>query len=87
MMHPSEKQKLLSSIYQYGFAMDDTRLYLDTHPEDCEALAYFREMAERYHDAVRTWEENVGPLNQDWADVSDGWAWICDPWPWEGGMC
>ena len=37
---PSRKE-LLNHINTVSFAVDDIQLYLDTHPDDEEALAYF----------------------------------------------
>ena len=37
------RRDLLNKIYEVSFAVDDVKLYLDTHPWDEEALSYFRE--------------------------------------------
>ena len=38
---PSRKE-LMDKINQYSFAMNEANLFLDTHPFDAEALAYFQ---------------------------------------------
>lgn len=75
------------AVYETGFAMDDILLYLDTHPEDQRALAYYEETREAWKQARCAYIANVGPLA--YADVTDTnkWTWIERPWPWEGGMC
>lgn len=35
------QKSLLKYIYEVSFAVNDITLYLDTHPEDEEALQYF----------------------------------------------
>ena len=35
------KNKGLMSIYELGFAMTEALLYLDTHPDDAEAIEYY----------------------------------------------
>ena len=51
-----EKHNLLAYITQVSFAMDDTVLFLDTHPCDKDALCYYnklkkeREEAEEFED-------------------------------------
>ena len=37
------RKDLLERINAVSFAVDDVKLYLDTHPEDMEALVYFQE--------------------------------------------
>ena len=37
------RRELLSHINQVSFAVDEVKLYLDTHPCDTEALAYFKD--------------------------------------------
>ena len=46
------KDQLLRLIATTGFACVDACLYLDTHPEDSEAIAYFREMNLKYQEAL-----------------------------------
>ena len=42
----NEQHQLLMYIDQISFASDDTVLFLDTHPCDTEALAYYQELKE-----------------------------------------
>ena len=39
------RRQLLNHINEVSFAVDEVKLYLDTHPCDTEALEYFREMS------------------------------------------
>ena len=41
----NKKQVLLKQINESSFAIDDILLFLDTHPNDCNAMQYYREMA------------------------------------------
>ena len=43
---------VMTQVYQYGFAVSDILLYLDTHPEDQEALTYYKNMREARDAAV-----------------------------------
>ena len=59
-----------------AFMLWELRLYLNTHPDDQDALALFRCLCKEacdpnYATAFLT-EENCA-----------GWAWAKDPWPWE----
>lgn len=76
---------LMRNVYETGFALDDILLYLDTHPTDQEAMAYYRYAQQANREAVRAYEQVYGPLMITRV-TSDDWSWISNPWPWEGGM-
>lgn len=57
-----------------AFMLWELRLYLDTHPNDREALALFRQMSEKAGD---TYANSFLPRE------CGRWAWVDDPWPWE----
>ncbi len=83
------RRELLSHINQVSFAVDEVKLYLDTHPCDTEALAYFKDYSRQRNRALKEYSENYGPLTVDTADVSceDRWNWVNEPWPWQEGGC
>ena len=83
------RNDLLNHINQVSFAVDDVKLYLDTHPCDGEALAYFLEYSRERNQALREYARTYGPLTIDTADDSctDRWNWINEPWPWQEGGC
>ena len=65
---------------QAAFAAWDLRLYLNTHPNDREALALFRRLrAEADEPSYAT------TFLEDGCDA--GWTWTEGPWPWECRPC
>lgn len=76
---------LMKQVYQTGFAVDDILLYLDTHPCDSAALAYYQQVQALYQNAVQAYESQYGPLFMTDVDDRNYWTWINEPWPWEGG--
>lgn len=78
-------RRLLDQVYQTGFAVDDAILYLDTHPRDAAALAYYQQAVSLYSGAVQAYESQCGPLFMTSVREQDHWSWNSDPWPWEGG--
>lgn len=80
------RQALLARVNETGFAVDDANLYLDTHPCDQAALAYFQQASAMYHDAVNAYSAQFGPLMAVDSNDVNYWSWISDPWPWEGGF-
>lgn len=80
----NEKQKMFQTLNELSFVMDDLRLYLDTHPCDAEALAYYAKVQEARSEVLAAYTANFGPIYQYMVDVDNGWSWGNDPWPWEG---
>ena len=83
----TNRHMLMNRINQASFAVDEVRLYLDTHPCDSEALAYFHEMIRKRTQAMKEYAAAYGPLTVDTAASScaDRWNWVNEPWPCTGG--
>lgn len=78
-----DKNTIIKNVYEIGFVLTEVMMYLDTHPTDSEALAYYAEMKEQYKMCTRRYNELCGPLTM--LDVKDDnyWTWIAKPMPWE----
>ena len=78
---------LLHRLQVCDFVLVELNEYLDTHPDDKEALelmyAYRRKRAE----LVEVYEHQFGAYENVAAQVKnpDRWSWVDDPWPWELG--
>ena len=70
-------------LAQVSFAMDELRLFLDTHPCDAAALAAYEELRARRNVIVKQYERTIGPVNFYDAGGARTWNWLCAPWPWE----
>lgn len=70
-------------LAQLSFAMDELRLFLDTHPQDAAALAASNEVRAKRDAVARQYERLVGPVNFYEAGGTCGWDWLRAPWPWE----
>lgn len=79
------KSQLLEYINALSLAVVDTTEFLDTHPEDKEALAYFDRMRMLLYQAKKEYTARFGPLTISDVNVKNGWSWGEDPWPWERG--
>ncbi len=60
-----------------AFAAWEMRLYLNTHPNDQEALALFRKLCKEAED------ENYATTFLTDDCCTNGWNWVKNPWPWE----
>lgn len=78
------RNKALNLIRMYKFALTEANLFLDTHPNDKEALEYLKKTADTYEKAVIAYTESYGPLRVSEAGERDGmFDWVKGPWPWE----
>ena len=60
-----EKHNLLAYITQVSFAMDDTVLFLDTHPCDKDALCYYNKLKKERKEAVLKSIDEQGKLTEE----------------------
>lgn len=83
------RQELLHTINVASFAVDDVKLFLDTHPDNQDALAYFREYITLRNRSLEEYSHFFGPLTIGTATASCGdyWKWVNEPWPWQEGGC
>ena len=73
----------LSEVQVLAFAVQELALYLDTHPEDTEALELYRQYQQLYQKVSQAYEREKRPLNHAAPGQRDTYAWLDDPWPWE----
>ena len=83
----NEQRRLMQQIYETGFAIDEAVLYLDTHPCDEQALAYYENYRKIYAKLVKEYTVSFGPLKAEQVAVSNQWTWAKTPWPWEMEGC
>ena len=86
------REQLLKFLDEESFAVYEALLFLDTHPDDADAHAFFREHHSRRIAALDAYARLYGPLTIDAMDdsASCSWEWMQQPWPWEGmegGAC
>ena len=79
----TEKEKMLKTLNAYAFAAYDWNLYLDTHPDEKEAIAMFQKMVKRARELSAEYEMKYGPLIADNSENTEFWQWIKNPWPWD----
>ena len=81
---PDDFYKLMEDLQAIDFVIVELNLYLDTHPDDLEALKQFNTFAQQSQNLRRTIEERYGPLLGAGKSYSTyPWAWIDPPWPWQ----
>lgn len=66
---------LLLEIQKISFAMDELRLYIDTHPSNDEAIALFNEYAIKRKELVEKYNTEIAPLGGYDAECGNEWRW------------
>ncbi len=75
---------MLKALTILDFMAVDLQLYLDTHPDDKEAVGKYNSVIKEA-DALRCqYEKNYGPLFSFRSyNHGEDFKWVKDPWPWE----
>lgn len=81
-MNDNQREAMKRRLSAMRFACWELHLFLDTHPNNCEAARRLEEYRQRLDRMVKEFEEKFGPLGETSQDTSR-WAWISGPWPWE----
>lgn len=80
----NNRLSLLRQIMELEFTAIELNLFLDTHPENKEALRDIKVVNERLRKLMDDYEKLYGPLLPFSANVGDDhWRWVDEPWPWE----
>lgn len=84
-MPNSEQVRMLHKIDVISFICIEMQLYLDTHPYEEDAIAYFNRNMQMLNQLKREYSRMYTPLTLSYADTdSQKWKWVLDPMPWEG---
>ena len=78
----SDEQALRRRIGAIKFASWELHLFLDTHPNNCDAARKLEEYRRQLAQLTKEFEVKNGPIGETPRNTSR-WAWISDPWPWE----
>ncbi len=77
-----EQKILLKEIMEISFALIETSLYLDTHPNDQRAINLHNTYSQKYSELVSAYEAKYGLLTNTGVSGCP-WSYINEPWPWE----
>lgn len=78
-----DKKSLLMRIMTCDFILTETALFLDSHPNCADALAFYQKHLAMRKAAAEEYAQKYGMLTHaDYAGQTN-WQWIEGPWPWE----
>jgi spore coat protein JB len=76
--------QLLEELQAADFVLVELNLYLDTHPNDMQAIQQYNQFAQRRMELAARYEAAYGPLMHFGHSFSKyPWQWIESPWPWQ----
>lgn len=78
-----DRNRLLRAVSALGFSMVDLHLFLNTHPDNADALNLYNQYRQKYLAAASEYESKYGPLTAMNGAVGNRWKWVDSPWPWE----
>ena len=73
---------LKGKLKAVSFALYETVLYLDGHPECTEAIEHYNELVAQLEKITEQYEQKYGPLSI-YSNTGNKWEWVASPWPWE----
>jgi spore coat protein JB len=80
----NEYYKILHDLQAADFVLVELNLYLDTHPNDENAIRQFNQYSALRKQIALQYEANYGPLlGFGHSQPQDTWQWIEAPWPWQ----
>lgn len=80
------RKAALLELQQLSFSLVDLNLYLDTNPDNQQAINDYNQLFAQYWEAKSSYELQYGPMNNfGHCPATYPWSWINDPWPWERG--
>jgi spore coat protein JB len=81
---PEEFYQWMEELQAVDFVLVELTLYLDTHPQDQNAIQQFNQFAKQRKQIKRAIESKYGPLQQFGNSYSGmPWNWSEGPWPWQ----
>ncbi|UHA73996.1 spore coat protein CotJB [Paenibacillus sp. 481] len=79
-----EYYQLLLQLQEVDFTLLELNLYLDTHPQDVQAIQQFNHYVQERTKLAKVYVERYGPLQNFGRDYSGcPWTWAEVPWPWQ----
>ncbi len=76
------KDEMLRQLSALDFYVIDLNLYLNTHPDDRDAINKYNAVVREAAAMRKEFESQYGPLSPQF-ESKVPWQWIDNPWPWQ----
>ena len=78
-----DREELLARLSEVQFVCVELNLYLDTHPDDADALADYRGYSGMLSQLIGEYEAQYGPLMGFGHSDPNAGCWVNGGWPFE----
>ncbi|HBR31995.1 MAG: spore coat protein CotJB [Eubacteriales bacterium] len=78
----NERAQALKKLQIISFAVNEAALYLDGHPTNKMALAFYEKAVKEHKDLLAKYEKTYGPITF-FSASGPSWTWVQGPWPWQ----
>lgn len=78
-----KKDTMRNQLQMLDFALQEAMLFLNSHPDDKQAMAYYQSIQKQRNEVAAQYEACFGPLTSR-SNQGNTWEYIQGPWPWEG---
>ena len=75
----NQKQVLLNRIRVCAFVLTESALYLDTHPDDAQALEFYHKHLAMRQQAMEEYSKQYGTLVRTQPHSTEHWDWVDNP--------
>lgn len=83
-----DRETVMKALYEISFFLNDLTLYLDTHPDDQDAIGLYNQFNADRKKLMQRMEVDFYPLTAncivDARGNEDHFSWTDGPLPWEG---
>ncbi|MBW8349111.1 spore coat protein CotJB [Bacillus sp. IITD106] len=81
---PQKYYDLMQELQEVDFVIVELALYLDTHPNDQEAIQQYNAYVQMKNNVKNQFEKEFGALTSFGSSYSKyPWDWKEAPWPWQ----
>lgn len=77
------RDEMLRRISALDFFIIDLHLYLNTHPDDNEAIEMYNNCVVQVKELREEYNKMYGMLLANNSTSKQPWQWIDNPWPWQ----
>ena len=74
---------LLRKIQELSFAKVETEHYLDTHPDNRNAMEYYRNILSELDELMTKYQNENSAIYPEAAASESSWTWCMGVWPWQ----
>ena len=79
----NEQATLLRKIQTCTFLLQETALFLDSHPYCRQALRYYQRHRRTREELIEQYESKYGQLSIYGGNAAGSWQWVTEPFPLE----